>query len=156
MKRFDSIHCRLISDALGKLSLTYLSRIAHLWFSNVSQKILSVQRGAWKLPGKNKTSAALSWVERAHLSTRSIQRQVIQLLRFIQPREEKKSIHTPWMLLKCVSLQLTVIWMNNREKGCVLIHFRPCQSLFTPLLVPHSLRDTHVKQGEPWLVWFFK
>lgn len=38
-----------------------------------TQKMSSVQRGAWNLSGKNKTSVVLSWVERAHLSTRRIQ-----------------------------------------------------------------------------------
>lgn len=39
-----------------------------------AQKIMRVQRGAWNLSGTNKTSVVLSCVERAHLSTRHIQR----------------------------------------------------------------------------------
>lgn len=71
--------------------------------------------------------------------------------------EEKKSIHTPWIQLECVSPQMTVNWKNKSERApCINLVQTPSVIPFTLAVLSLTLWWTHGNQGEPWLVWFFK
>lgn len=124
-----------------------------------------VQHGARNLSGKkNKTSVVPSWVERAHLSTRRIQRTTHPVVVVHTKRvKRRKSIHTLWIQLKCVSPQMTVIRRETKtEKGPVFICVRRrqpslslhCLSLtldeHTAIKVNHDLFDS-LRQ---WVVCF--
>lgn len=115
----------------------------------------NVEPGISQAKKQNMCRAKLSWksppVDTLHSENKSS-----SCCRSYKASEEKKSIHTLWMQLKCVSPQMTVIGKNKTEKGRVLIHFRRCQSPLSLHCLSLTPWWTHDNQGEPWLVWFFK
>lgn len=129
------------TDSLGNLNwIPILWKNAH----QTAQKE-RVQRGAWNLSGKakktqNKCCAKLSWksppVDTLHSGNKSSSR-----CRSNKGSAEKKKIHSG--TVNGVSLFRWLLFERTKQKGCVLIHFRHCQSpLSLPLFVSHALMNT--------------
>lgn len=109
-----------------------------------TQRMMRVQPGACNLSSKNKTSVVLSWVERAHLSTRCIQRTNHPVIAVIQSKWRDENPFTHFEYSWSVSLYRWLLYLKeqNRDRLCINSLQSLSVTAFTPLLVPHALMNT--------------